>query len=66
MEDEVRHKIMNFIIDIDEPFGLEKIIYICKRHDIDDIEAIKSTLEFLCEADIIKYSEKEKGYIPCA
>ena len=68
-KEEIRDRVADLIIEIEKPFSISRLFFVCKNEGITDEELILEVLEDLCDAGFVSYSEIQDqcwAYVPCA
>lgn len=68
-EREKKDRIAELIIEIEKPFSLAGLFFVCHKKGITDKDLVLEVLEELCDLGIINYSEIQDecwAYIPCS
>ena len=66
---DLKNKIATIIIEMERPFSLSGLFWVCKNYGISDKELILEVLEDLCDTGIVSYTEIDNdcwAYTPCA
>lgn len=67
-EKEIRERIAELIIEIEKPFSLAGLFFVCYKEGISNEDLILEVLEDLCDSGIVSYSEIQDqcwAYVPC-
>jgi hypothetical protein len=56
-EREIRNKIAKIIMNIEKPFSISGLLFVCRQNQINDVDLILEVLDDLCDAGLVSYSE---------
>jgi hypothetical protein len=56
-ERDIRKKIARLIIEIEKPFSIAGLLYVCRMAGIPEEDLVLDVLEELCDNGVVKYSE---------